>query len=875
MNFLLLSALLLSSFADNTQCQYATPVDFINNNEMEITEDITQIESSLYKIGKNTFKQPGHWYHVHTEGEGDVIEIDTCFSGYTNFDTKIMVFGECNNGVATKLLTYNDDSVSACSSAARLLFNDKNKQNFYVFITGSSEDDVGIYGLRMIKQNEHSNTFCNNPLSISIPSIHEGTTTAIAPNLNDLSGLFYSVRGTGERIYISTCHRATNVETVITVLDNCNSPTILPMQNEQCQNQMLGSLIQFDSVAGKTYIVHISSSLKRRGMFIAMFEDDKNPITNSETCEKATAITTIPFTSTTRMDGVTQSLSCDGKIKQGSWYSIVGDGNDYIFHTCNSMNGPQDSTMIEIFESCVNKKNCESNSNGCGLHGKIIKHLDVGKNYFVKVSCSNPQSQCRVTLSIDKISSQSGINSCVFAKVIHLERESDEYADSFDITHTKKSQIHCGGYSERHGVWYKVINDLKSPFSVFVQAHVLLATSAKHTAEIQMYRTCSLDCEEHQQSVGHVTLKPKESDKFRFISEKNSIVPHDTCKTALELNMPFSLVEYKPNVGKSTSSICTKDQVGKHVGLYYYFQSTITDTIIIETCGLETQFDTYVEVFMGCGKDSVCVLSNDDSPECGSVASYVRFEAQQGAEYYIYVSEANKAIDTEGTFRLNVYTFNPPEHSSCEKAEPLTPGLIQHALTKYAFESVSNCELHHHNHELVNGHENKKEFNEHLKGVWYTYTATVNGKLHINTCNAGTSVRSRIGIYRTCTVMNGINVPGECVTENSVSYQSCSTRGTQESAIMTQGQTVYIFVGGETPYDVGFVAVHSDFESSDKTYKKVLHTARVGPKRIKERRSNWVLWGIILTIYTMVCLIIFAGLKTLQKKEDNLGYHEL
>ncbi|KAL7715307.1 Bacterial pre-peptidase c-terminal domain containing protein [Entamoeba marina] len=883
-----LLSLAVFSFAENTQCRTATYVDLTTTPEFQERGDTTHMVSSAFKLGKKTTRQPGRWYHVHTEGLGDIIEIDTCFSEQTNYDSKIMVFGSCSNGMGTKLLTYNDDSVSACGSAARLLFNDRNKRDFYVFVTGSTPNDVGIFGLRINKQYPHSNTVCTESLPITLPAIREGTTTAIVPNLNGLSGLFYTIRGTGERIHISTCHRATNVETVITVIDNCNNPSPLPIQNEPCQNQMLGSMAHIDSVAGKNYIIHISSSLKRRGMYVAFFESES--MVNPGTCDQAQAITNIPFSSTTKTEGSVQTMSCGNTLQnRGSWYSIVGDGYDYIFHTCNSMNGPQDSTMIEIFETCNSNSKCEMNNNGCGLHGKITKHLEVGKNYFIKVSCSNPHTNCRVTLSVDKLSTQGDVNSCIFAKPIHIDKEDDVFTDSFDITNARKSRIHCGGDSEQHGVWYKVINDYKKPFPVFIQAHVLLASASKHTAEIQMYRTCSLECEEHQQSIAHVTLKPKETVMF-FITAAESegqislylrrdhTLLHDTCKTALELNAPFSLVEYKPNTGAVTTPICAGEQVGRHTGIYYYFQSTVTDTMIVETCGLETQFDTYVEVFMGCGKDASCVLSNDDSPECGSLASYVRFEAQQGAEYYIYVSEASKAIDTEGTFRLNVYTLNPPEHSTCERAESLTPGLFQHALTKYAFDSVSNCKLntHHDLQSLLYGKvSKKKESVEHLKGLWYKYTATVNGKIHVNTCNAGTSVRTRIGVYKTCAVMSGVSVPDQCITENSVSYQSCSTRGTHVSVDMSSGETLFFFIGGETPNDVGFIAVESEFQTIDKSYKRVKFGPRVGPRRIKERRSRWVLWGAIWFVYAAICVVVFLGLQVFGKKDDFLGYHEL
>ncbi|BFU21810.1 bacterial pre-peptidase domain containing protein [Entamoeba histolytica HM-3:IMSS] len=886
---LLILALLQISYAFNNQCSSATLVDLTTMNEFSVTEDTTQSTLSSYRVGRKMIKQKGKWYRIHTNGLGNNIEIDTCLSGTTNFDSKIIVFGGCSRGIGTQLLSMNDDSFTGCGSAARLIFNDKRKTTFFVFITGSDVNDVGIFGLRINKLPATSNKECKYAQEINqYPTYREATTTGIAPNYKGLSGLFYTIKGNGDRIHISTCHRATNVDTIINVFDNCELMNPISVQTRVCDNKNMGSKIFIDTQPGKVYNVHVSSTPKKRGMFIVAFETENTIV--PQTCEKSTAITSLPFSSTTKLDGNTLSMSCGNtQQKVGAWYSIVGDGYDYILYTCNSMNGPQDGTMIEIFESCNSNSQCVMNDNGCGLHGKISKKLEMNKNYFIKVSCTNPHTQCRVTLNVEKLNTQGDINSCIIAKTVEITSRTDSFTDSFDITTARTSETKCGGVKPRKGLWYKVVNNYKYAFPLFIQTNVLLASSTKHTAEIQMYRSCTLECEERQLSVQHLTLKPKETVMFFittdetegqlgiFIREDHRL-QHDTCKTALEFNAPFTLVEYKPNTGRTTNPVCAANLVGKHTGIYYYFQSPVTDTMVVETCGLETQFDTYVEVFQGCGNDASCVLSNDDSPECGSSASYVKFEAQQGAEYYIYVSEASKAIDTEGTFRLNVYTLNPPSHSTCQRAELLTPGLTQYALTKYAIESVSTCskDISHNIDSLTFGRfERKKGTQNHLKGVWYKYSSTVKGKLHINTCNAATSVRTRMGVYRSCSAVNDINIPDQCIVEHTVSYQSCSTRGTYVSVDLNRGETVFIFVGGETAKDVGFVAVDSEFQTEAPEYVPIVYTPRVGPKRIKERRTLWILWAFWWFVYALVCVMAFGALKYFGSNDDFLGYHEL
>ncbi|ELP93902.1 hypothetical protein EIN_178390 [Entamoeba invadens IP1] len=889
MSIVLLLSLLSIVYSINDQCTSATVVDLTLQEEFTTTEDTTVTPLSSARVGTQVREMHGKWYRVETAGLGNKIEIDTCILGNTNYNSKIMVFSSCSDGVGTNLVTMNDDSFAGCGSAARLLMSDIKKRSFYVFVTGSEVSDVGVFGLMIRLLPPPENTQCPKAIEIKdFPKYVEAVTTGIPPNYHGLSGVFYHFRGNGKRIHIGTCHRATNVDTVVNVFDGCESMNVIPTDHTACSDGNMGSKVHVDTIVGKEYFIHLASSPKKRGMFIAYFELESLFVPMN--CNKASAITQLPYAHTTTLDGEVQSMSCGNTLqKTGAWYSIMGDGYDYIMYTCNSMNGPQDGTVIEVFESCESNSRCEMNDNGCGLHGKISKRLETGKNYFIKVSCANPHSKCRVTLNVDKLNTQGDINTCVFGKAVNVESFDDVFTDAFDVSRARKIETKCGGSNTQRGVWYKVQNKMKYAFPLFVQSNVILASSNKHTAEIQMYRSCSLECEERQQSVHRVTLKPQETvmifitapqdeGQMSVYMRRDFNQQHDTCKTAIEFNAPFSLVEYKSNLGMKTTPVCAGNVVGRHTGIYYYFQSPVTDTMVVETCGLETQFDTYVEVFQGCGSDATCVLSNDDAPECGSSASYVKFEAQQGAEYYIYISEASKATDTEGTFRLNVYTLIPPTHSTCQRAENLTPGLTQYALTKYAFDSVSNCNLNERRDisSLTYGSISKKQKSkQHLKGVWYKYTATVLGKLHVNTCNAATSVRTRMGIYKSCGVQNDISYPDQCVIENTVSYQSCSTRGTYVSVNLNAGETVFVFVGGETDRDVGFVAVDSDFQTSAPEFKRIVYTPRVGPRRLKERRTLWFLWAFWLFFYSAMCLIVFGVLKYFGKKDDFLGYHEL
>ncbi|ELP85393.1 hypothetical protein EIN_086750 [Entamoeba invadens IP1] len=881
-----LIALVKSS--SNTRCDKAEYVDLISQNAFSVTDKTTHIKPSKYDYSGTEISGAGRWYKIRTNGVGDILEIDTCLSGHTNFDTKIVVMSKCENGVGLGLLTINDDSYNQCGSSARLLFNDMKRDEFYVMVTGSAPSDVGVFGLQITRYPPLVNQKCENAIQVAaFPSYREGTTTAIAPNYNDLSGLFYYFQGNGKKLKITTCHRGTNVDTLITVFESCNNHDRIASKDGYCTDGNMGSQTTLDTENNRIYYVHVASSPRKRGTFIVAFEGDDEVNVH---CKMATAMRQFPYVHTSTVNPSIMTKNCQSEDQGGNWYSILGDNNYYSFHTCSS--SAIGETTLHLFNECGDDmRECSTETEKCLENGKIQKYLEKDKTYYLKVLCRKSSERCVVTLTVERIGNIMMRNStCQNPHIFTFKSENDVFYDTFDMEKTDVTEPICGMFRKRHGSWYGVRNLLNTPFPIFVQTVALKQNRKNYNVNIEFFRNCFEKCEEQQLNEFHVTVNPNDfilifvsgntgGDVGVFI-RKELRTQHDACKLATEMNAPFSLVEYKSNHGRKTTNVCHLNNKGNDnktsTGVYYYFQSPVTDVFVVETCGIETHFDTYLEVFQGCS-EGVCVMGNDDSPECGSVASYVKFDAQEGAEYYIYISESEKAIDTEGTFRLNVYTLTPPIHSKCDKAELLTPGLRQHALTKYAFSTISGCGMK--TLDTIKDksllEEMKKKYSEKLLGVWYQYTAPVNGKIHINTCNAATSVKSRIEVYKSCSVYE-VSIGDKCINESSVVTNPCSSRGTHVSADMLKSETLLFFVGGETSRDVGFVAVDSYFETISPEYTQVKYEPTVGLKRRKEKRTPWMLWIFWFCVYAGLCAVIFFALKLFNKRDHTHdGYHEL
>ena len=122
-----------------------------------------------------------------------------------------------------------------------------------------------------------------------------------------------------------------------------------------------------------------------------------------------------------------------------------------------------------------------------------------------------------------------------------------------------------------------------------------------------------------------------------------------SCNDAIELQMTALYTADTSRYG--TSAVSCGTYMYNPPGVWYHF---IGDgaTFIGETCDERTNFDTVVFVFDSCkevkGYINSCVAMDDDS--CNEKQSRVKFFAERGGDYYVFVTGF---LNNTGTYFFN------------------------------------------------------------------------------------------------------------------------------------------------------------------------------------------------------------------------------
>jgi hypothetical protein len=139
-----------------------------------------------------------------------------------------------------------------------------------------------------------SNDLCANALPLACGQTVTGTTASATQTGDptaacndetiDTGGVFYTIRGTGQRITVSTCGLSTDFDTKLFVFSGtCGNYTCVGGNDDAtaCSSNSTASSVAFNSVAGTAYLVLVSG-----------FENEAGPFSLSATCDA------IPFAPT-------------------------------------------------------------------------------------------------------------------------------------------------------------------------------------------------------------------------------------------------------------------------------------------------------------------------------------------------------------------------------------------------------------------------------------------------------------------------------------------------------------------------------------------------------------------------------------------------
>ncbi|MFN0059199.1 MAG: hypothetical protein ACKVX7_12125 [Planctomycetota bacterium] len=246
---------------------------------------------------------------------------------------------------------------------------------------------------------------------------------------------------------------------------------------------------------------------------------------------------------------------------------------------------------------------------------------------------------------------------------------------------------------------------------------------------------------------------------------------NDDCADAILMTCGSLVTGDTSQASSDTAPFCgTTD--GSGGGVWYRFFGN-GDEIILTTCTSGTDFDTKLRVYSGtCGAFD-CVAGNDDAAcSFSGFRSRVIWLSEPGVEYLILLHGFSGAT---GNFALSLTCSPPPApavNDDCANAIEVTDGVYTGNTQANNNDGNSTC-----------GNADSSP------SVWYSYTATNDFLLRVETCSDATLYNSVLSIHTGCL---GVGANEVACNDNSCGLQS------RAEVAMTSGTTYYIRVSGNS-----------------------------------------------------------------------------
>ncbi|MGE3164899.1 MAG: PKD domain-containing protein [Planctomycetota bacterium] len=257
--------------------------------------------------------------------------------------------------------------------------------------------------------------------------------------------------------------------------------------------------------------------------------------------------------------------------------------------------------------------------------------------------------------------------------------------------------------------------------------------------------------------------------------------PGDNCANALTAALganPFNSLGYT-NSSEPNPTGCVGFG-GNHGDIWFSFVSPASCTITMDTCS-NGSFDTDLSLYSGtCGALALVACDGDGNtavmtPACQSFDSRVTATLVAGTEYFVRIGDFSATAPVGGPGSLNIAILGPTFGDTCATAVPVTDGAT--AFDNSCFTSgggpTGTC---------WNGDD--------LNDIWFSYTATCNGDLTIDTCAGGVDTSLVV-------------LASDCLTQVACAEDSCTGFASSVTFAATGGTTYKIGIASWEAASVG------------------------------------------------------------------------
>ena len=294
-----------------------------------------------------------------------------------------------------------------------------------------------------------------------------------------------------------------------------------------------------------------------------------------------------------------------------------------------------------------------------------------------------------------------------------------------------------------------------------------------------------------------------------------TVYANDNFAEAIELiGMPVSS-DVRSNVN-ATAEVGEPFQHDPVNSIWWYWTAPSNSFVTVDTCGSETDFDTFLSVFTGTTLDTLMVVTQNDDG-C-ALQSRVNFNAIEGTTYYFAVDGYSNHVgatainlytdvdtDNDGDsiddsidncpFTVNADQTDSDDDGIGDACEPPTNDNFAEAIELIGMPASSDVR----SNVDATAEVGEPFQNDPVNSIWWSWTAPSNSVVTVDTCGNESNFDTVLSVF-TGTTLNSLTV----VAQND---DACASLRSRVSFNAIEGTTYYFSVDGYSNR-VGATAIH-------------------------------------------------------------------
>jgi subtilisin-like proprotein convertase family protein len=514
--------------------------------------------------------------------------------------------------------------------------------------------------------------------------------------------------------------QGTNIDSILTILDACGGVE-LACNDDSCGLQ---SRVTFNATAGTAYLVRIAGFEGDIGTgTLTVTQNGGGGGGGNDDCANAQAIAgpgTYAFDqATATTDGTS---TCGFNTQNDVWfaYTAAATGQARI-ETCGQA---AFDTVLNAFDTCGGTQ-LACNDDACALQSRITLAVTAGTTYIVRVAGYNG-ARGAGNIVVTEIPTGTGPAGDDCTAPIVIATGPGTYPFDTTSANTDPVALACAGNGSG-SVWYRYTPTQTGAVTVSTCGQagfdtVLAATSDCAGTQLACNDDfCGLQSTINFPVVAGTAYLIRVSGFGAATGTGNIVITetgpltNDLCENATALGGPGTYPF--TNLGAGTDGVPVPCGFGGDTGgadVFYTYTAASTNQAIIDTCG---SFDTNIVVLDACGGN--IIACNDDA--CG-LSSRVGFPVTQGTTYIIQVGGFAGAT---GAGNLTIVEQAPILGDTCDGALPITldPGSNTGSAEFNTVGTTTDGPA------ATCGGGGQND-------VFYSFVATRDGVVQINTCGA-------------------------------------------------------------------------------------------------------------------------------------------